>query len=917
MTQPPHIVPHKLRAPNSSGLRRTRLESQLLPALDSGHALVVAPPGAGKTTLLSQVAEATGYQVAWYSAGAEESEAAVLVRYLARALSRDLEPAPDEDASVDALLADIGDGRRFPPLVLVIDDLHELSESPAEHALARFLECCPPQLHVLLGSRRPPGFNAPRMMASGRLTALDGDDLRFRSWEVEELFRDLYSEPLSPEGAALLTRRVGGFAAALQLFHLSTRGRSRVDREAQIRQLSGRSPLLRSYLTRTVLDSLSSDRRDFLIRTSVLDVLHAALCDALLGRTDSATVLRELARDQLFTTSDDGVTYHYHQVLRDHLAVTLEDELPPAEVTGLHLRAAELLERAGHSSAALLAYQRAGDWGSAGRLLRHSQATTQPHGTTSTFPGMPDDPWLGLARARGLIRSGSIEAGLTLLMNVERSVDDADLVRLCAQERRTAALWQPGPLRVTAELASSPLGLIRALTQRPAAALPGATDAPITAAGNLVGALSKIMAGEFASARGAIEEVTFVAETPVWVRLTADLIDVVLELTEADDRTCGPARMEDLALTADLEGYPWLARLARGIQACVLLEQSGELSRRHACDGVIDNCLHDQDRWGELLLRILTGVTLARLGEIGDARVEFESAASRCRELDAPAIGRWVQGYLEALRGPRADHDQRDRILILCADLVQPRTTRLRAPRRGAAGTLRCLGGFQLLHGEASTDLASLRPQARLLLMRLAIEHGTDIHREHLIDALWPDAGLPAGLRRLQVAVSSIRQFLDHAGWGVGCLVRQGDAYRLQLPGVEFDVQQLEATITEIARTAHRQPDGWVEQQSAALIELYRGELLPETGAAEWVLSERDRLRLTTASALATLSDTALRLGRADLARTPAQRLVEIDPFRDTAWLTLARIQRILGDRNAAEVTLAAYHRVSAQLHPT
>ena len=59
-------------------------------------------------------------------------------------------------------------------------------------------------------------------MVSGELVELDSEALRFRSWEVEELFRLVYREPLSPEGAAALTRRTGGWAAGLMLFHLST-----------------------------------------------------------------------------------------------------------------------------------------------------------------------------------------------------------------------------------------------------------------------------------------------------------------------------------------------------------------------------------------------------------------------------------------------------------------------------------------------------------------------------------------------------------------------------------------------------------------------------------------------------------------------------------------------------------------------
>ena len=53
-------------------------------------------------------------------------------------------------------------------------------------------------------------INLSRLRVSGNLLELGADDLRFRSWEVEELFRDFYAEPLPPVDLAELTRRTAG-----------------------------------------------------------------------------------------------------------------------------------------------------------------------------------------------------------------------------------------------------------------------------------------------------------------------------------------------------------------------------------------------------------------------------------------------------------------------------------------------------------------------------------------------------------------------------------------------------------------------------------------------------------------------------------------------------------------------------------
>ena len=88
--------------------------------------------------------------------------------------------------------------------------------------------------------------------------------------------------------------------------------------------------------------------------------------------------------------------------------------------------------------------------------------------------------------------------------------------------------------------------------------------------------------------------------------------------------------------------------------------------------------------------------------------------------------------------------------------------------------TLRCLGGFSLATRGIDVPWRLLRPRVRALLMLLAMNHGRQLHREQIIDALWPDAALASGIRSLQVAVSSIRQCLNAGGITEDALRRHG-----------------------------------------------------------------------------------------------------------------------------------------------
>lgn len=927
-------VPFKTHRPKPVGLVRARLEEVILGPRAPAAVLVVAPPGAGKTTLLGRVAACSG-AAAWYTVGAEDRAEAALVHYLSRALLGERSRYPPPGSGVDGLLEALGDGP-LPTQLLVIDDVHEIAGTAAEFALERFLLLRPASVRVLLGTRRPPSFNTTRMLASGDLLELSGDDLRFRSWEVEGLFRTVYGEPLSPETAALLCRRVGGHAAALQLFHLSVRGQTHLEREAEVVGLNGRSRLIRSYLTRTVLDGLTAERRAFLLRTSPLGIMDGPLCDALLGRGGSAEVLRDLAADQMFTTTpDEGLTFRYHQVLRDHLEVVLEDELPPGEVTSLHARAADLLERAGRHTEALRAYKRAGDWGAAARLVRERVGVADPEVGALTTGDLPlaeqNDPWLAVARIRRLLRRGSIEDALLGLRLVEAAADDADLVAYCARERHLASAWL-GDRGVPTDVSHTPLGAVRALTRT--VHTPPVPDDPDQEWG-LVSVVAHLLAGRVPEARVELDRIYPLLVGGTWPRLAAGMLGTLLDVGVAGQRRDCCATLEDLCLTADVEGYAWLARVAQGLQACLVLETAGEAWRIDACRSAISACQRDGDAWGELLVRTLTSVALARRGEYAEAHLHLDRAAQAAVDLGAPVLGVWVHaltaavGAAESAPGPapatapvapgqenpgRENHavlGDVASVLATCRFVVHGTRRRLQVSETvDEAGPLvHCLGGFRLNCGQ-DLDLLPLRPRARLLLMLLAMHHGADVHRERLIDSLWPGARLEAGTHRLQVAVSSIRRLLVDQGVSPTVVQRHGDAYRLEVPGARVDVHLLEVGTAALARAVREGDPGPVAERAAELVGLYRGDLLPEVGAADWVVDERDRLRLSVADALAASAALCLHQGRPDLGVWQAQRVVQLDPLRDTAWLLLSRLQRRLGDHTAARVTLAEHRRV-------
>jgi DNA-binding SARP family transcriptional activator len=196
----------------------------------------------------------------------------------------------------------------------------------------------------------------------------------------------------------------------------------------------------------------------------------------------------------------------------------------------------------------------------------------------------------------------------------------------------------------------------------------------------------------------------------------------------------------------------------------------------------------------------------------------------------------------------------------------------------------------------------------------LAMHHGHDVHRERLVDALWPESSLPAGIRSLQVAVSSIRHCLAAAGLAEECLRRRGDAYGLQLPAAEDQLREFERLGQRAGQLSRNGDRSTALESALAALDLYGGDLLPEVGPAEWVVEERDRLRTVAAGVGATAAELALEQGELAAGISAAQRSIEIDPYHDHSWTLLAKLHERRGDRSAAAVTRREHARVHADL---
>ena len=160
---------------------------------------------------------------------------------------------------------------------------------------------------------------------------------------------------------------------------------------------------------------------------------------------------------------------------------------------------------------------------------------------------------------------------------------------------------------------------------------------------------------------------------------------------------------------------------------------------------------------------------------------------------------------------------------------------------------VQCLGCFRVLRAGRPLELERLRPQARQVLMMLAVRGDGPVHREQLTDALWPEADPYRSSARLHTAVYDLRRFLEpgHPPRRSELLRQSGRVYRLALPpGSHNDVADFDLAWRQArqALAAGQGPAALAALRAAAAA--YGGDLLPEAGPAEWLQQPRAELRL-------------------------------------------------------------------------
>jgi LuxR family transcriptional regulator, maltose regulon positive regulatory protein len=364
------VLMSKVTVPELPGwaVARPRIDKLVAEGTQGPLTSVTGPPGAGKTMAIASWAAASSHPrtLAWITLDDYDNRPRVFWSYIVASLRSAgiavprVMPGSDREAVDHAFLVRLASvlAAQDPPVVMVLDDLHLLTEPATLDGLTYVLRNARPGLHLVIASRVDPLVPLHRYRLTGELAEVRADDLAFSVEESGQLLAH-HGVTLSAEALECLTGRTEGWAAGIRLAALSLQGHP--DPEQFVKELHAEDSAITGYLVDEVLSAQPASVRDMLLRTSILDGVSADLASELTDDDQAAEALPALARANAFVRPVGHGWYRYHSLFAAVLRLKLRIECRGA-LPDLYQRAARWYRRNGRLGEAVRYAAESGDW---------------------------------------------------------------------------------------------------------------------------------------------------------------------------------------------------------------------------------------------------------------------------------------------------------------------------------------------------------------------------------------------------------------------------------------------------------------------------------------------------------------------------------------------------------------------------
>src|SRR5947209_625691 len=206
------------------------------------------------------------------------------------------------------------------------------------------------------------------------------------------------------------------------------------------------------------------------------------------------------------------------------------------------------------------------------------------------------------------------------------------------------------------------------------------------------------------------------------------------------------------------------------------------------------------------------------------------------------------------------------------------------------------LGRFQVtVRGRAIEDTAWRRERAASLVKILALAPHHRLHREQVMELLWPDSAPGAGSNALHQVIHVARRILQAEEPVAPSPLHLRNEIVSLAPAESLWV---DAEAFETGAALARQARDPIALESA--LDLYRGDLLPDDPYEEWTVTRRNALQQVYVETLLELAGIRAERKEYEKAIAALRRVVDTEPAHEEAHAALMRVYALAGQRYSA-----------------
>ncbi|MBI5969983.1 MAG: hypothetical protein HY884_02380 [Deltaproteobacteria bacterium] len=361
--------PAKVTRPYAS---KTFLRKRLFRLLDAATLAkavwVLGPPGSGKTTLINSYVEAKRLNCLWYQADEGDKDPATFFHFLSMGAQglygKKQKPLPHFTPEYRLGLPAFSRvwfneffSRVKRPFVLVIDNYHEIPpDSKTHEILSVALGALPKGCSMIFVSRAAAPREFARLIANREMRLLGWDDLKLLDVEAKGIAK-VWGHKTANDIKALLQRAQGWTAGLLLLLE-------RAQPVNGAASAAKPSDTLFNYFMSEIFDETDAATTEFLLSTSFLPSMTAAMAAHISGNPDAPEILSSLNSKNFFVEKRAGAhaNFQYHPLFKDFLTSRAKARFEASDITGIQNQAAEILSKAGRIEDAAHLYVEAKNW---------------------------------------------------------------------------------------------------------------------------------------------------------------------------------------------------------------------------------------------------------------------------------------------------------------------------------------------------------------------------------------------------------------------------------------------------------------------------------------------------------------------------------------------------------------------------